>query len=29
VPTGPGIGVEPDRDYLDSITSRVDAIVVG
>ena len=29
VPTGPGIGVEPDRDYLESITSRVDVVTVG
>ena len=29
VPTGTGIGVEPDLDYLDSITSRVDALAVA
>ena len=29
VPTGPGIGVDPDREYLDNITSRVDRIIVA
>lgn len=29
VPTGPGIGVDPDREYLDHITSRVDRIIVA
>ena len=29
VPTGPGIGIEPDRNYLESITSRVDVVAVG
>jgi O-succinylbenzoate synthase len=28
VPTGPGIGVAPDLDYLDSITSRHDTVAV-
>jgi O-succinylbenzoate synthase len=29
VPTGVGIGVEPDVAYLDSITDRVDVIAVA
>jgi O-succinylbenzoate synthase len=29
VPTGAGIGVEPDLDYLDSITSRHDTIAIA
>ena len=29
VPTGPGIGIDPDREYLDHITSRVDRIIVA
>jgi O-succinylbenzoate synthase len=28
VPTDPGIGVNPDLDYLDSITSRTDLFAV-
>jgi O-succinylbenzoate synthase len=28
VPTGPGIGIDPDTDYLDSITSRSDKVLV-
>ena len=28
VPTGPGIGIDPDMDYLDSITDRADEIVL-
>ena len=26
VPTGPGIGVDPDLDFLDSITDRVERV---
>ena len=29
VPTGPGIGVDPDLDYLDSITSRTEVFAVA
>ena len=29
VPTGLGIGIDPDREYLDHITSRVDRIIVA
>ena len=29
VPTGPGIGIDPDTDYLDSITSRSDKVLVS
>jgi O-succinylbenzoate synthase len=29
VPTGPGIGIDPDLSYLDSITSRIDALVIA
>jgi O-succinylbenzoate synthase len=28
VPTGPGIGIDPDLDYLDSITSRRDTLSI-
>ncbi|NCV47883.1 MAG: o-succinylbenzoate synthase, partial [Actinobacteria bacterium] len=28
VPSGPGIGIDPDIGYLDSITSRVDTLVI-
>ena len=28
VPTGPGIGIDPDMDYLDSITSRSDSVLI-
>jgi len=29
VPTGPGIGIDPDMGYLDSITDRVETIASG
>ncbi len=29
VPTGPGIGCDPDLAYLDSITSRVDTVLIA
>jgi len=29
VPNGAGIGIDPDRDYLDSITSRTDVFAVA
>jgi O-succinylbenzoate synthase len=29
VPTGPGIGSDPDLAYLDSITSRVDTVLIA
>ncbi len=29
VPTGPGIGIDPDLDYLDAITDRVDTLPVS
>ncbi len=29
VPTGPGIGIDPDLDYLDAITDRVDTLPVN
>jgi len=28
VPTGPGIGIDPDIDYLDSITSQREVVSV-
>jgi O-succinylbenzoate synthase len=28
VPTGPGIGIDPDMDYLESITSRSDSVLI-
>ncbi|MFZ8967186.1 MAG: o-succinylbenzoate synthase [Ilumatobacteraceae bacterium] len=28
VPTGPGIGIDPDLDYLDSITDRMETIAI-
>jgi O-succinylbenzoate synthase len=29
VPSGPGIGIDPDLGYLDSITSRIDTLVIA
>ncbi|MEY4401463.1 MAG: hypothetical protein RL072_1328 [Actinomycetota bacterium] len=29
VPTGPGIGIDPDMEYLESITDRVDVVSVA
>ena len=29
VPTGPGVGIDPDLGYLDSITSRVDTVLIS
>jgi O-succinylbenzoate synthase len=29
VPTGPGIGVDPDLEFLDAITDRVDTLPVN